>query len=60
MLITKKQTNNLSLDDFISDGNDPESIQQDEYFELKSNFENMKKINNKMYNYALEKILGSN
>ena len=32
---------------------------QDEYFELKFKHENTKKINEKIYNFAIEKILNS-
>jgi hypothetical protein len=59
-LITKKQTNQLELEDFLNGGSLSADNIQDEYFELKSNYENLKKINNKMYNYALDKILGQN
>lgn len=59
-LITKKQTNQLELEDFLNGGSLSADNIQDEYFELKSNYENLKKINNKMYNYALDKILDQN
>ena len=59
-LITKKQANRLELEDFLNGGSFTGDNIQDEYFELKSNYENLKKINNKMYNYALDKILGQN
>lgn len=32
---------------------------QEEYIELKLKYENMKKVNGKIYNYAVQKILNS-
>ena len=53
-----QQVNNkLDLHDFLD--SDYADGCQEEYFELKSKYENMKKINEKIYNYAVEKILDS-
>jgi hypothetical protein len=51
-----KQSRQLvGLDDFLLDSVNEHS-QDDEYFVLKCKYENMKRINEKMYNLAIEKI----
>jgi len=59
-VMSKKQSIKLNFDDFIvnKSTSDNNSIQE-EYFELKSKYENMKKINEKIYNYAIEKVLNT-
>lgn len=44
--------------DFTSSSSSDKYLE--EYFELKSKYENTKKINNKIYNFAIEKILNKN
>jgi hypothetical protein len=53
-----RQNRSLNLDDFIQTKSFDQS-NQEEYFELRHKFDNMKKVNGKIYNYALEKIFNS-
>jgi hypothetical protein len=57
LLTTVKYAKKLGMNDFIESGLNDNC--QEEYFELKCKYENMKKINEKIYNYAIEKILKS-
>jgi WD40 repeat protein len=60
-IITKIKNNRqhqTSLKDFIENCSTDENG-QDEYFELKCKHENIKKINEKIYNFAIEKIFNS-
>jgi pre-rRNA-processing protein IPI3 len=47
--------NSMDLDDFIGVYSAGDNCQE-EYFELKAKYESMKKINEKIYRYSLEKI----
>lgn len=54
--LSMKQSRQLvNLDDFLLDSVNEQS-QDDEYFVLKCKYENMKRINEKMYNLAIERI----
>lgn len=57
-VVTKKQSISLDKDDFISNSFLNDDCKE-EYFELKSKYENMKRINSKIYKYSLDKILNS-
>lgn len=59
---TEKQKSILKLENFLQDAtsldtNSSAEVYTDEYFDLKSKYESMKKVNSKIYNYAVEKIL---
>lgn len=54
----KKQFSSLNVDDFIG-GTLRDDNCKEEYFELKSKYEHMKRINEKIYKYSLEKILNN-
>lgn len=58
-VVTKKQINNLSINDFIGNSFLDDNCKE-EYFDLKSKHDNMKRINEKIYKYSLDKILNSN
>lgn len=57
-VVTKKQVNSLVRDDFLGDSFKDDGCTE-EYFELKTKYEDMKRINQKIYKYSLEKILNS-
>lgn len=54
-----KPERQLSMDDFLNQSS-LHDLCHEEYFELKAKCDSMKKINGKIYNYALEKIFNSN
>lgn len=58
-VVTKKQEIKLNREDFLGVSMCEDDCKE-EYFELKAKYENMKKINEKIYKYSLEKILNSN
>ena len=55
-MISKKRTDISCMDDFIGNTILNDNCQE-EYFELKTKYEEMKKINEKIYKFSLEKIL---
>jgi len=55
-VISKKRTDISCIDDFIGNSILNDNCQE-EYFELKTKYEEMKKINEKIYKFSLEKIL---
>ena len=55
-MVSKKQTISLSRDDFLGESFRDDSCTE-EYFDLKAKYEDMKRINQKIYKYSLEKIL---
>ncbi|CAF0779170.1 unnamed protein product [Brachionus calyciflorus] len=57
-VVKNKQIYGLGLEDFLGNSSSKD-ICQEEYFELKCKYDNTKKINEKIYNYAVEKILNS-
>lgn len=56
-VLSKRQVNRLCLEEFL--GNSSQDFCHEEYFELKSKYDCTRKINEKIYNYAIEKILNS-
>lgn len=58
-VVTKKQAETLSKQDFLGVSVLDDNCQE-EYFDLKSKYEDMKRINKKIYKYSLDKILNSN
>ena len=57
LLTTVKYTDKLGISEFIQSGLNDDC--QEEYFELKCKYDNMRKMNEKIYNYAIEKIIKS-
>ncbi len=57
-MLTKKSNVKLDLDDFLGTAEDNADCQE-EYFEIKRKYEEMKKVNAKIYKFSLEKILSS-
>ena len=57
-LVSKQHTKQFNFKDYYYNYTTDEN-EQDEYNELKYKHENAKKINEKIYNFAIEKILNS-
>ena len=57
-VVSKKQVASLTRDDFLGESFKDDSCTE-EYFDLKTKYEDMKRINQKIYKYSLEKILNS-
>lgn len=53
-----RQTNHVGMEEFLENASSKDFCQE-EYFELKSKYDYTKKINEKIFNYAIEKILNS-
>ena len=58
----RSEFRSLGLDDFLSNTASKSSLEdcQDEYFDLKYKYENMKSLKNKVYSFTIDKILNSN
>lgn len=57
-VLSKRQINRLCLEEFLGNSSS-QDICHEEYFELKSKYDCTRKINEKIYNYAIDKILNS-
>lgn len=58
----RSEFRSLGMDDFLSNTASKSSLEdcQDEYFDLKYKYENMKNMKNKVYSFTIDKIINSN